>query len=326
MKKFLTLVLVLMLSVLPLAGCGIDESVIRVNEVTHSIFYAPQYLAMALGYFEDEGIKIELTNGGGADKSMSALLSGQADVGLMGPEAAIYVYLEGKDDHAVVFGQLTKRDGSFLVGRKAEPNFNFSGMAGKEVIMGRRGGVPAMTLQYVLNNNGYNSSNITMNYSVEFNLLGPAFVGGVGDYVAMFEPAASELVASGNGYIVASIGAVSGEVPYTAYMATKSYVKKNSAKLEKFLTCINKATMYLLTHDNNALADLLMPYFSGSSKSSIVAALASYRANDTWMAHPAMKAESFAKLQDIMQNAGELSTRAPFEKVVDNSIANKISK
>lgn len=323
MKKVLTLILVLMLSLLPFSACG-KEDVIRLNEVTHSIFYAPQYLAMALGYFEEEGLKIELTNGGGADKSMSALLSGQTDIGLMGPEAAIYVYNEGKDDHAVVFGQLTKRDGSFLIGRKAEPNFNFANMQGKEVIMGRRGGVPAMTLQYVLNNRGYNTNNITMNYSIEFNLIGPAFVGGVGDYVAMFEPAASQLVADGNGYIVASIGAVSGEVPYTAYMATKSYIRKNPAKLEKFLSCINKATMYLLTHDNETLAGLLMPYFEGSTKASIIAALANYRANDTWMAHPAMKAESFSKLQDIMENAGELNKRAPFDKVVDNSIANKI--
>lgn len=240
-------------------------------------------------------------------------------------ETSIYVSLEGRDDSPVVFGQLTKRDGSFLIGRKSEPNFNFSNLSGKEIIMGRKGGVPAMTLEYVLNNHGYTDGvNIDMNYRVDFANIGPAFVSGIGDYVAMFEPAASEIVKQGAGYIVASIGAASGEVPYTCYMTTQSYLKKNNAKLTKFLECINKATMYLLSNSNDHLADLLLPFFVGTDKSMIIAALSNYRANDTWVTNPAMKEASYNNLINIMKNAGELTANVPFGNIVDNTIANKI--
>ncbi|MEG1711317.1 MAG: ABC transporter substrate-binding protein [Clostridia bacterium] len=332
MKKRILFLLAVVMAVVCfcLVGC-IDEPIktrdkIVLNEVTHSIFYAPQYLAIALKYFEEENIEITLVNGGGADKSMTALITGEADIGLMGPEAAIYVYLEGKVDHAVVFGQLTKRDGSFLVGRNEEKGFDYSNLAGKHIIMGRKGGVPAMTLQYVLNKHGYTDGvNITMDYSVQFNMLAPAFSSGTGDYVPLFEPTASTIVKQGKGFIVSSIGAESGEVPYTAYMATKSYVTKNAVKLERFLRAVNKATTYLNNNDNEKIAELLMPFFDGTSKAEIVATLISYKANDTWMKTPSMTKDSFERLQDIMQNANELPKRSPFEKVVDNSIANKIA-
>lgn len=225
----------------------------------------------------------------------------------------------------MVFGQLTKRDGSFLVGRKSEPNFDFSNLNGTEIIMGRKGGVPAMTLEYVLNGKGYTDGvNIDMNYRVDFANIGPAFAAGTGDYVALFEPAASQIVKQGIGYIVASIGAASGEVPYTCYIAKPSYLNKNSARMTKFLECINKATMYLLSNSNDHLADLLMPYFPGTDKAMLVSALANYRANDTWVTSPSMKEASFNNLKAIMTNAGELASNVPFNKIVDNSIADKI--
>lgn len=242
-------------------------------------------------------------------------------------EIALYVYQQGRQDYPVVFGQLTKRDGSFLVGREFEPNFDWTNLAGKEIIMGRRGGMPAMTLQYVLNQHGYrDGENITMNYDVPFALTGPSFVSGTGDYVALFEPTASELEKEGNGFIVESIGAESGEVPYTCFVATQEYISKNTKKLETFLDCIYRATQYLLSHDNNTVAELLLPYFEGSDKATIASALGNYRANDTWMAHPSMTEDSFNRMQDIMQNAGELTARIEFSKVIDNSIADKIGK
>lgn len=320
---------VLIFSVAGLNGCETDPSgrdKIVLNEVTHSIFYAPQYLAMALGYFEEEGIDIELVNGGGADKSMIALLTGEADIGLMGPEAAIYTVIEGKKDHPVVFGQLTKRDGSFLVAREAEEDFDWRGLNGKRILMGRQGGVPAMTLQYILNKHGYfDGVNVTMDYSVEFNMLAPAFSAGTGDYVPLFEPAASTLVKSGVGGIVASIGQESGEVPYTAYMAIKSKITDNPDLYERFLKAVNRATAYLLEHSPSECSELLLPYFNGSSLEDVEIALRAYVDNDTWVIKPSMTEESFNRLLDIMENAGKLEKRVAFESVVDNFIADKIA-
>ena len=327
MKKFFVVFLAIMTIVFPLTGCSKDDGTIKINEVTHSIFYAPLYAAIELGYFEEAGLTIELTNGGGSDKSMTAVLSGDADVGLMGPETAIYVYQSQKQDYAQVFGQLTKRDGSFLVARQNIANFDYSNMADSEVIMGRRGGMPAMTLQYILNQKGYvNGQNITMNYDIQFNLIARTFANGTGDYVTLFEPTASQLVLEGKGYIVSSIGQASGEIPYTAFMAKKSYIDKNSDKLQKFLECIYKATQYVMQTDNATVAKVLAPQFVGTSEALIAESLKNYKANDTWMTTPAMTKASFDRLQDVMQNAGELETRASFEDIVNNSIANKIGK
>ena len=327
MKKFFVAFLAMIMMIFPLAGCSKDEGTIKINEVTHSIFYAPLYVAMELGYFEEEGITIELTNGGGSDKSMTAVLSGDADVGLMGPETAIYVYEGKKQDYAQVFGQLTKRDGSFLVARQNITNFDYSNMQDSHVIMGRRGGMPAMTLQYILNQKGYfDGQNITMNYDIQFNLIAPTFANGTGDYVTLFEPTASQLVQEGKGYIVSSIGQASGEIPYTAFMAKKSYIDKNGDKLEKFLNCIYKATQYVMNTDNDIVAKVLAPQFAGTSEQLISASLKNYKDNDTWVSTPAMTKASFDKLQDVMQNAGELETRANFDDIVNNVIANKIGK
>ena len=234
MKRYLAIALAALLLCIALTafvGCKEDEDVIRLNEVTHSLFYAPQYLAMALGYFEEEGLTVEITNGSGADNVMTALLTGEADIGLMGCEATIYVYLQGKKDYPRIIGQLTKRDGSFLVARTDMPNFDYGGIEGSSVLMGRKGGMPAMILQYVLNNKGYrDGENITMDYSIQFGALGPAFTGGTGDFVPLFEPAASQLVQEGKGYIVSAIGMDSGEIPYTCYTATAEFLQNNGDK------------------------------------------------------------------------------------------------
>jgi len=200
---------------------------VRLIEVTHSIFYAPQYVAIHEGYFEEEGIEIELINGGGADKCMTAILANQADIGFMGPEATIYVYNEGKEDYVQVFAQLTQRDGSFLVGRSEEPDFKWENLKGKVIIGGRKGGVPEMTLEYVLKKHGLTpGKDVEVLTNVQFDLMAGAFTGGTGDYVTLFEPVASLLEKEGAGYIVASVGAASGEVAYTAYMAKKAILKR----------------------------------------------------------------------------------------------------
>ncbi len=296
-----------------LASCKKDDKVIRINEVTHSVFYAPLYLADALGYFADEGYEIELTNGGGADKTMAAVLSGSADVGFCGPEAVIYTHLGGSTDAPMVFGQMTNCDGSFLVGRKAEPDFKWSNLEGKDVLAGRKGGVPLMTFQYICKEQNVNANFIT---NVQFDSMTAAFEGGVGDYVTMFEPSASEYQNAGKGYIVAPVGPAGGEVPYTCFMAKTSFIDNESAKVDALLRSITKATKYIYENDVNDVAALIAKYFDATSKESVATSLKNYKAIDTWVKDMAMKESSFNRLQDIIQNAGELEKRVAFTDIV----------
>ena len=303
------------------AGCKSDKSVIKINEVTHSVFYAPLYLADALGYFEDEGFEIELTNGGGADKTMAAVLSGGADVGFCGPEAVIYTFLGGSEDQPKVFGQLTKRDGSFLVGRNKEDNFDWKTLGGKNVLAGRPGGVPFMTFGYLMNNLGVSPNYIT---EVSFDSMTAAFEGGIGDYCTMFEPVASEYQAAGKGYIVGAVGAEAGEIPYTCFMAKSSYINKNGDKIEGLLRAITKATKYLNETDVKQVAEKLKGYFAGTSVESIEKSLESYKSIDAWVDNMAMKESSFTRLQDVMELAGELSKRVAFSDIVLTETAQKV--
>ncbi len=296
-----------------LFACSTDDGVLRINEVTHSVFYAPLYLADGLGYFEEEGIEIELTNGGGADATMAAVLSGGADIGFCGPEAAIYVAIGGSNDAPKVFGQLTKRDGSFLVGRTAQPDFEWSDLEGKEILAGRKGGVPAMTFEYALDEKGVSA---TLNYDVAFNMMTAAFEGGVADYCTMFEPTASEYQAAGKGYIVASVGQQSGEVPYTCFMAKQSYIDKNPDKIEGLLRAVTKAIKYVNETPSATVAAQLAPYFDGTSIASLEVSLDSYKQIDAWVTDMAMKESAFERLQDIIESAGELERRVTFGEVV----------
>ncbi len=303
------------------AACKKNGKLIRINEVTHSVFYAPMYLADALGYFGDEDIEIEITNGGGADATMAAVLSGAADIGFCGPEAVIYVAIGGSNDSPKVFGQLTKRDGSFLVGREKIDNFDWSMLEGKSILAGRQGGVPAMTFEYVLNKLGVNA---TLNYDVAFNMMTAAFESGVSDYCTMFEPTASAYQAAGKGYIVASVGQDSGELPYTCYMAKDSYIKKNGDKIEGFLRAITKATKYLLATDSATVAKQIATYFDGTSEASLKTSIDSYKSIDAWVTNMAMKESVLTYLQDIMEHAGELEKRVAFNDLVITETAQKV--
>ncbi len=314
---------VVMAMVIPFsfAACKKNGKLIRINEVTHSVFYAPMYLADALGYFGDEDIEIEITNGGGADATMAAVLSGAADIGFCGPEAVIYVAIGGSNDSPKVFGQLTKRDGSFLVGREKIDNFDWSMLEGKSILAGRQGGVPAMTFEYVLNKLGVNA---TLNYDVAFNMMTAAFESGVSDYCTMFEPTASAYQAAGKGYIVASVGQDSGELPYTCYMAKDSYIKKNGDKIEGFLRAVTKATKYLLATDSATVAKQIATYFDGTSEASLKTSIDSYKSIDAWVTNMAMKESVLTYLQDIMEHAGELEKRVAFNDLVITETAQKV--
>lgn len=319
MKKLAAILGAATLALLPLSACGGDSlTTLEINEVTHSVFYAPLYLADSLGYFEEEGLKIELTNGGGANNVMAAILSGDADIGFCGPEAAIYVAVGDTNDQPTVFAQLTKRDGSFLVSRKDEPDFKWENLKGKEILAGRRGGVPAMTFEYVLKENGFTDSDININYKVEFNLMTAAFESGTADYCTMFEPTASEFQKAGKGYIVASVGEAGGVVPYTGFIAKRSWLKRNEESARGFIRALLKAVDYAQQKPAEDVAAQILGHFPDASLESMTTSIANYQRIDSWFTDLKMPETSFTRLQTIIESAGELTSPMEFSKVVDN--------
>lgn len=332
-KLYLIFVLILCVVSIGFVGCGKttkSADIVKVNEVTHSIFYAPFYVAINNGYFADEKIEIELTNGGGADASMSAILSGDADIGLMGPEASIYVVQGDAKDKPVVFGQLTKRDGSFIVAKHEYPNFQMSDMVGKEIIGGRQGGVPAMTLEYCIRQAGLEigtgTGKVNLNTSVAFANTASVFESTDAEFCTLFEPTASELCKNKGYYIVASVGEVSGEVPYTCFQTKTSFYNDNQYLCERFLRAVYRGYRFLVNANVDEIYDAVSPSFVGVSKESIVTSINSYVNSDAWVSNPAMTTEAFDSLQTIIKSAGYLDKKAEFSTVVDNKVANKVYK
>ena len=329
-KRIFCCLSVLLLLCTALCGCSSTPALttVRVNEVTHSVFYAPQYVAMSLGFFEEEGLQVELTNGGGADKVMTAVVSGQSDIGLAGPESCIYVYNQGKEDYPAIFAQLTKRDGSFLVGRTDEA-FSWENLRGKTIIGGREGGVPEMTLEYVMAQNGVTPHvDAVVDTSVQFNMMAGAFTGGQGDYVALFEPTATEVVESGKGYILCSIGEESGEIPYTAYFASQSYMAQNPQVIQGFTNAIARAQRWIAQHSDREVAEAMVSQFPDTSVALLEKVTARHRAIDAWNATPVMAPSALERLEAVMEHAGELTREqfVDFEKLVDNSFAEKAAQ
>ena len=300
---------------------------VRLNEVTRSVFYAPQYVAIAQGYFKEKGIEVEITTGQGADKVMTAVLAGQSDIGFAGPEASIYVYNEGKEDHTQVFAQLTKRDGSFLVARDKTDEFDWNQLKGKTVIPGRKGGVPYMTFEYVLKQKGINpSTDVNLDDSISFDLMAGAFAGGNAEYVTLVEPTASMTEEQGAGYIVASVGAEAGEIPYTAYFAKKSYIAKNEELIQNFTDAIYKGQKWTQEHSAKEIAELIKDFFPSTDVKMLENSIQRYKDIDAWNKTPVLTEEAFNKLQDVIEEAGELEKRADYEKVVNNKYAEQSIK
>ena len=325
MKKIIAPLLAA-LTLLPLlCGCGGGETAreltaVRLNEVTHSVFYAPQYVAMELGFFEEEGLAIQLTNGGGADKVMTAVVSGQSDIGLAGPESCIYIYNQGKEDHPVVFGQLTACDGAFLMGRE-DVTFDWEQLRGKTIIGGRKGGVPEMTLEYVLRQHGLEPQvDVTVDTSVQFNMMAGAFTGGQGDYVTLFEPAATQVAAAGQGYILCSIGAESGQIPYTAYFAAQSYARENSDVIAAFCRAVARALDWVDTHTDREVAQAIIGQFPDTDLDTLEAVTARHREIGAWNMPLTMEKTALERLETVMTQAGELTEAdwVDFDRLVDN--------
>ena len=300
---------------------------IKVSEVTRSVFYAPQYIAISEGFFEENGIDIDLTTGQGADAVMTSVLSNQCDIGFAGPEASIYVYNEGKEDYTEVFAQLTKRDGSFLVAREDTDNFSWQDLKGKTVIPGRKGGVPYMTLEYVLKKNGIDpQKDLVLDDSIKFDLMAGAFSAGNADYVTLFEPTASNTEKQGKGYIVASVGEASGEIPYTAYFAKKSYIENNSDTIQNFTNAIYKGQTWVKEHSAEEIALSIQDFFPDSDIEQLTVAIQKYKDIDAWNETPVLEREAFDRLQEVMTMAGELEKEAPYDKIVNNKYAKESIK
>ncbi len=303
----------------------VAQKKVSVNEVTRSVFYAPQYVAINNGFFKENGLDIDLTTGGGADTVMTAVLSNQCDIGFAGPEASIYVYNEGKEDYTQVFAQMTKKDGSFLVAKCDTDNFSWQDLKGKTVIPGRKGGVPYMTLEYVLKQNGINpQTDVNLDDSIKFDLMAGAFTSGTAEYVTLFEPTASLTQNEGKGYIVASVGKEAGEIPYTAYFAKKSYIENNKDTIQKFTNAIYKGEQWVKEHSAEEIAKAISSFFPDTEESLIATAVQSYKDIDTWNETPVLKQESFDKLQEVMTLAGELKTKAPYDKIINNEFSKKV--
>jgi len=328
MKKFLSLLIsaAMVFALCACSGQNTEKQLekLTVSEVAHSVFYAPQYAAISQGFFAEVGLEIELINGQEADKVMTAVLSDQVDIGFSGPEAAIYVMREGKEDHPVVFAQMTKRDGAFIVGREPDENFTFDKLKGTHLIGGRKGGVPLMTLEYVLRQQGLDTEkDLYVDSSVQFALMAGAFTGGTGDYVALFEPTASAVETEGKGYVLASVGALSGEIPYTCYYAKQSWLKDNAETAQKFTNAIYKGQLWVASHTPAEVAKAIAPFFPDTDIALLEKVCARHAEIDAFMTTPVMQKEAFDRLQTVMEEAGELPERVEFEKLVDNSFAEK---
>lgn len=325
-KRILALFIVSLMIVSLFGGCkkktGLTE--INLTEVAHSIFYAPMYVAIEEGYFEEEGLKINLVNGLGADKTMTAVISGNADIGFMGSEASIYVYNQGEKDYVVNFAQLTQRAGNFLVARNQEGSFEWSDLVDKTVIGGRIGGMPQMVFEYILKNNGIDPyEDIDMITNIDFGITSQSFMAGTGDYTIEFEPAATGIELENKGTVVASLGVDSGYVPYTAYSAKSSYIKKNPETIQKFVNALQKGMDYVQTHSVEEIAKAIQPQFAETDLNKITLIVTRYKEQDTWKDNLIFEEESFELLQDILELAGELDTRASYEDLVDTSFASK---
>ncbi|NLJ78604.1 MAG: ABC transporter substrate-binding protein [Tissierellia bacterium] len=323
----LMLILTLIISI-GLTGCQKNDlERVRLVEVTHSLFYTPQYVALTQGFFEEEGLDVEIRDGKGADKVMAALLSGEADVGFMGLEASVYVYKQGREDYAMNFAQLTQRDGSFLVGREPDPDFTFDQLKGKEVLGGRKGGMPFMTLEYVVKNHGLvPGKDVNLRTDVQFDVLAGAFVGGEGDYVSLFEPVAATLEKEGKGYVVASIGKAGGYIPYTGYSTTKSILEEKSEMIQSFTNAIYKGMLWVQEHSSEEIAEAVKPQFPDTDDDVLVALIDRYREQDSWKPDLIITEEGLDHLMNIMEMAGELDEKVEYDKIVTTEFAKQAMK
>ena len=329
-RRLFSLLVLTVLAICLLAGCRKKDSVktsavpltkVTLNEVAHSIFYAPMYAAIENGYFEQEGIDLDLVTGFGADKVMAAVLSGEADIGFMGPETTVYTYNEGAADAVINFAQLTQRAGNFIVARKKQDDFKLSDLKGAKVLGGRAGGMPEMVFEYVLKKNGIEPSEVEIDQSIDFGSTAAAFSGGKGAYTVEFEPSATALEQEGAGFVVSSVGVESGYVPYTAFSAKKSYLDAHKDVIQSFTNALQKGMDYVTSHTSEEIAKAIQPQFSETELTTLTAIVERYHKQDTWKDDLVFSEESFALLLDILEDAKVLTKRPAYDALVTDEFA-----
>jgi len=325
-RKGIVLLLTLAMLAITLAGCGkntVKDGLTKVtlNEVAHSIFYAPMYVAIENGYFAEEGIDLELVTGFGADKTMTALLSGEADIGFMGSESTVYTYAGGTEDYVVNFAQLTQRAGNFLVSRKPIENFSWDMLKGTNVLGGRAGGMPQMVFEYILYKNNIDPSEINIDQSIDFGSTAAAFSGGDADFTVEFEPHATSLEEKGDGYIVASLGTDSGYVPYTAFSAKKSYLEEHPDVIQSFTNALQKGMNYVQSHTPEEIAEVIAPQFEETDKNTITTIIRRYYDQDTWKENLVFENDAFDLLINILKMSNVLEESVPYEALVNTDFA-----
>lgn len=337
-KRFTALLLVALMLSAAVCACASKEegaaeenlpkkTKVVLNEVAHSIFYAPMYVAIEEGYFQEEGIDLELVTGFGADKTMTAVLSDSADIGFMGSEASIYTYNEGATDHVVNFAQLTQRAGNFLVARQEMPDFTWEDLKGTDVLGGRKGGMPQMVFEYILKQNGIDpAKDVAIDQSIDFGSTAAAFAEGQADFTVEFEPGATSLEQEGKGYVVASLGTDSGYVPYTAFSAKQSYLDENPDVIQGFTNALQKGMDFVQAHTPEEIAAVIEPQFKETDLDTITTIVSRYYEQDTWKDNLIFQEESFDLLQDILDEAGELTKRAPYADLVTTEFAEKAAR
>ena len=334
-KKWISLAAAVVLSVtaLPMGVFAAKKeepklTKVTLNEVAHSIFYAPQYVAIEEGYFKDEGLDLTLVTGFGADKTMTAVISGEADIGFMGAEASVYAYQEGATDPVVNFAQLTQRAGNFLVAREEMPDFKWEDLKDKKILGGRKGGMPEMVFEYILRKNGLDpQKDLMIDQSIDFGSTAAAFSGDTSsDFTVEFEPSATALKKEGAGYVVASLGVDSGYVPYTSYSAKTSYMEKNPEIIQKFTNALQRGMEYVQTHTPEEIARVIAPQFAETDLDTVTTIVKRYYDQDTWKSNLIFEKESFELLEDILEDAGELKERVPYENLVTTEYAAKAAE
>ncbi|MBD1380228.1 ABC transporter substrate-binding protein [Metabacillus arenae] len=327
MKKWMLIFVVLLLLTLPLTACNQNElQKIRLAEVTHSIFYAPLYVALSKGFFKEEGLDVELTTTAGGDKTMTALLSDGADVALVGSETSIYVHAQGSKDPAINFAQLTQTDGTFLVSREKAEQFEWDQLKDSTFLGQRKGGMPQMVGEFVLKNNGIDPhEDLNLIQNIDFANVANAFASGTGDYVQLFEPTASIFEKEGRGHIVASFGSESGRVPYTTFMAKESYLDKNQDTVKKFTKAIYKAQQWVEENNAKDIATSILEQFPDTDPEIVETVIDRYKQQESFASDPILDEEEWNNLQDIMEEAGELPERIDHSSLVNTSIAEEVS-
>lgn len=332
MKKWMKIsfsLLIICILIFPLAACNNQEKVekVRIAEVTRSIFYAPQYVAIEEGFFKDEGLDVELATAFGGDKTMTALLSNGADVALVGSETSIYVYAQGASDPVINFAQLTQTDGTFLVSRNKIDDFSWDMLKGSTFLGQRVGGMPQMAGEFVLKKHGIDPHNdLNLIQNVDFANIASAFASGTGDFVQLFEPTASVFEKEGRGHIVASFGTESGHIPYTTFMAKESFMKENKETIEKFTRAVYKAQLWVESHSAKEIAEAIHPYFKDTELALIETVIDRYKSQGSFATDPILDEEEWNNLQNIMDEAGELPKQVDYKTLVNTEIATKVKK